>query len=116
MPGGSAAYAGPSIPLYRARLIETDVNMDRETVARVARTAHLELTEEELDRFSRDLGEILDWFKVLDEAPGHDGIGVNPTEVQDVLRDDQPSQEFPQDVLLRDMRTYDLQVRGPKLV
>ncbi len=90
--------------------------MDRETVARVARTAHLKLTEEELDKFSKDLGDILDWFKVLDEAPNHEGIGVNPTDVSDVLRDDVPSQEIPQDVLLRDMKTYELQVRGPKLV
>ncbi len=90
--------------------------MDRETVARVARTAHLKLTEEELDKFSKDLGDILDWFKVLDEAPNHEGIGVNPTDVSDVLRDDVPSQEIPQDVLLRDRKTYELQVRGPKLV
>lgn len=90
--------------------------MDRETVARVARTAHLKLTDEELDKFSKDLGDILDWFKVLDEAPNHGGIGVNPTDVSDVLRDDVPSQDIPQDVLLRDMKTYELQVRGPKLV
>jgi len=90
--------------------------MDKETVARVARTAHLALTEEELEKFSADLGEILDWFKVLDEAPDHEGIGVNPTNVSDVLRDDVPSQEFTQEELLRDMKTYEQHVRGPKLV
>ena len=89
--------------------------MDKETVARVARTAHLALTEEELDKFSKDLGEILDWFKVLDEAPDHAGIGVNPTDVSDVLRDDNPSQEYTQAELLKDTKTYEQYVRGPKL-
>jgi aspartyl-tRNA(Asn)/glutamyl-tRNA(Gln) amidotransferase subunit C len=89
--------------------------MDKETVVRVARTAHLALTDEEIERFSADLGEILDWFKVLDEAPGHDGVGVNPTPVSDVMRDDEPSQEYSQPELLKDMKTYDQYVRGPKL-
>jgi len=89
--------------------------MDKETVVRVARTAHLALTEEEIEKFCSDLGDILDWFKVLDEAPGHDGIGVNPTLVSDVMRDDVPSQEFSQPELLKDMKTYDQYVRGPKL-
>ena len=89
--------------------------MDKETVARVARTAHLALSEEELEKFSKDLGEILDWFKVLDEAPDHEGIGVNPTLVTDVLRDDVPSQEFTDAELLKDMKTYEQHVRGPKL-
>ena len=33
--------------------------MDRQTVERVARAAHIKLTEEELDRYSSDLSEIL---------------------------------------------------------
>ena len=44
--------------------------MDRETVERVARTAHIKLTEDELERYSRDLSEILNYFELLDEAPG----------------------------------------------
>lgn len=89
--------------------------MDRDTVARVARTAHISLTEEELEMFSKDLGDILDWFRLLDEAPGHDGIGVNPTLVTDVLRDDVPSQDIPPEKLLKDMKLYEQYVRGPKL-
>ena len=89
--------------------------MDRETVARVARTAHIALTEDELGMFSKDLGDILDWFRLLDEAPGHDGIGVNPTDVSDVLREDVPSQDIAPEELLKDMKLYERQVRGPKL-
>jgi aspartyl-tRNA(Asn)/glutamyl-tRNA(Gln) amidotransferase subunit C len=90
--------------------------MDRETVARVARTAHIRLTDEELDRYSKDLADILDYFRVLDEAPGHDGVGVNPVEIADVTREDEPHQDIDPAVLLKDMKTYENYVRGPKLV
>lgn len=90
--------------------------MDRETVARVARTAHIRLTDEELDRYSKDLADILDYFKVLDEAPGHDGIGVNPVEIADITREDEPHQDIDPAELLKDMKTYENYVRGPKLV
>ena len=43
--------------------------MDRETVERVARTAHIKLTEDELERYRSDLEEILTYFELLDEAP-----------------------------------------------
>jgi len=89
--------------------------MDRDIVAKVAKTAHLTLTDEELDRYARDLGEILDYFRVLDEAPDHAGVGVNPVEITDVLRDDDPRQEFSSEDLLRDMKTYENYIRGPKL-
>ncbi|TQS83156.1 MAG: glutamyl-tRNA amidotransferase [Methanomethylophilus alvi] len=90
--------------------------MDRETVARVARTAHIRLTDEELDRYSKDLADILDYFKVLDEAPRHDGIGVNPVEIADITREDEPRQDIDPAELLKDMKTYENYVRGPKLV
>ena len=70
--------------------------MDRETVERVARTAHIRLTEEEID-------------------PESDKRGINPIEVADVLRDDEPRMEIDADVLLRDMDTYERYVRGPRL-
>lgn len=89
--------------------------MDRETVERVARTAHIKLTEEELERYSKDLSEILNYFELLDEAPGSEKRGINPVEVADVLRDDEPRMEIDPDLLLRDMDTYERYVRGPRL-
>lgn len=89
--------------------------MDKETVKKVARTAHLDLTEEELERYRKDLGEILEYFEVLDEAPGVEGQGFNPVEVSDVLREDVPRMDIPADDCLKDMRTYDGYVRGPRL-
>jgi len=89
--------------------------MDRKTVEMVAKVAHLALSEEELERYCRDLGEILDYFKTLDESPEEDGYGVNPIEVADVLRDDEPGIFIDPYELLKDMKTYDNYVRGPRL-
>ena len=91
-------------------------NMDREVVSRVAKTAHIKLTDDELERYSKDLADIRDYFKVLDEAPDHEGIGVNPIEVSDVLREDVPGQDIDPAELLKDMKTYEGYIRGPKLV
>ncbi len=89
--------------------------MDRQTVERVARTAHIKLTEEELDRYSKDLGDILGYFELLDEAPECDSYGIDPIGVTDIIREDEPRIEFDSDALLKDMNTYDRYVRGPRL-
>ncbi|MCK9323655.1 MAG: aspartyl/glutamyl-tRNA amidotransferase subunit C [Candidatus Methanomethylophilaceae archaeon] len=89
--------------------------MDKDIIERVARAAHLALTEEELARYSKDLDDILDYFEVLDEAPDCEGIGVNPIEVADILREDEPHMDIDTDILLRDMKTYEGYVRGPRL-
>jgi aspartyl-tRNA(Asn)/glutamyl-tRNA(Gln) amidotransferase subunit C len=89
--------------------------MDREIVERVARIARLKLTDEELEKYSSDLSEILEYFKVLDEAPGTESFGFNPVEIADILREDEPCMEIDPDVLLRDMKTYEDYVRGPRL-
>ena len=89
--------------------------MDRDTVVRVARIAHLYLTEEELDRYSIDLGEILGYFEMLDEAPGLENKGFNPVPIADVLREDVPKMDIPAEECTKDMKVYDGFVRGPRL-
>ena len=89
--------------------------MDREPVERVARPAHIKLTEEEIQRYGDDLTEILTYFELLDEAPESDERGINPVEIADVLRDDEPRMDIDSDVLLRGMDTYEGYVRGPRL-
>ena len=44
-----------------------------------------------------------------------DAVGFNPITVADVLREDVPSVEIDPDELLKDMRTYERYVRGPRL-
>ena len=90
--------------------------MDKDIVARVAKAAHIRLTDEELEKYSKDLGDIPEYFAILDEAPNHEGNGINPIEVADVLRDDVPEEKFESEKLLADMKTYENYIRGPKLV
>jgi aspartyl-tRNA(Asn)/glutamyl-tRNA(Gln) amidotransferase subunit C len=89
--------------------------MDREIIERVARAAHISLTEEELVKYSQDLTDILDYFKILDEAPVFEGSGVNPVEIADILREDVPRMCINPDDLLKDMNTYENYIRGPRL-
>ncbi len=89
--------------------------MDREIVEKVARIAHLNLTEEELNKYSVDLGEIMEYFEKLDEAPGIENIGFNPVEIADAFREDEPIMEIPAEECTKDMKTYDGYIRGPRL-
>jgi aspartyl-tRNA(Asn)/glutamyl-tRNA(Gln) amidotransferase subunit C len=90
--------------------------MDEETLKRVAKAAHLAFSVEELERFRAELSEILDLFKELDDAPGEDGYGVIPIDVTDILREDVPDISVDPYELLKDMKTYENYVRGPRLL
>jgi len=84
-------------------------------VVRVAKVARLTLTEEELESFHADLEKVLEYFSVLDEAPGNESFNFNPIPVEDVLREDEAYMEHDPAELLRHMRTYHDYVRGPLL-
>ena len=89
--------------------------MDLEIVRKVARIARLELTPQELEEFSGDLEEILEYLSMLDEAPSGGEEGFNPVPVEDVLREDEPSMEIDAEELRGKMNTYRDWVRGPRL-
>jgi len=89
--------------------------MDRETISRVAKVARLNLTDEEMERYAKDLDDILNSFSVLDEAPSGDTYTFNPIPVVDVLREDEPGQDLDPQVLRAQMATYQDYVRGPRL-
>jgi aspartyl-tRNA(Asn)/glutamyl-tRNA(Gln) amidotransferase subunit C len=89
--------------------------MDVKTVKDVANFAHLALSDEELERYCKDLGEILSYFELLNEAPECDERGVNPIMVEDIVREDIPRTIYDADQLIKDMDTYERYVRGPRL-
>ncbi|HZD64750.1 MAG TPA: Asp-tRNA(Asn)/Glu-tRNA(Gln) amidotransferase subunit GatC [Acidimicrobiales bacterium] len=70
-------------------------------VAHVARLARLELTEEELEQYTSQLGAVLDYAA---EVAALDTSGVPPTAhplpVHDVLREDRPVPCLPRDQVL----------------
>lgn len=63
--------------------------IDKETVRHVALLARLELSEEEIERFAHELGDILDYVAKLEELDTSD---VPPTShslpLANVMRDD----------------------------
>jgi aspartyl-tRNA(Asn)/glutamyl-tRNA(Gln) amidotransferase subunit C len=76
--------------------------LSRDQVLHVARLARLELTEEEVERFSGELSKVLDHIEKISELG--DLEGVEPTshvvEVENVLRADEPRPSWPRDVVL----------------
>jgi aspartyl-tRNA(Asn)/glutamyl-tRNA(Gln) amidotransferase subunit C len=72
-------------------------------VRRIARLAHLEVSPDDVERLTRELGSILAYAKQLDEL---DLSGVPPTaHVQRgrvTLRSDEPEASLPRDLALRE--------------
>jgi aspartyl-tRNA(Asn)/glutamyl-tRNA(Gln) amidotransferase subunit C len=75
--------------------------IDRDEVLHVARLARLELTSDEVERFTAELSTILDHIATIS---GLDLDGVEPTahvvDVVNRLRDDTPRPSLPREVAL----------------
>jgi aspartyl-tRNA(Asn)/glutamyl-tRNA(Gln) amidotransferase subunit C len=71
--------------------------LSRDQVLHVARLARLELTEEEVGRFSEELSKVLDWVDTIEELGDLDD--VPPTShvvnVENALRADEPRPSMP---------------------
>lgn len=72
--------------------------LTRTEVDRIARLAHLELTDAETERLTRELGDILTYFERLSEI---DTTGVpattHPVSAGPVMREDTPRNSLPRD-------------------
>jgi aspartyl-tRNA(Asn)/glutamyl-tRNA(Gln) amidotransferase subunit C len=75
--------------------------IDRDEVLHVARLARLALSEEEVERMSRELSAVLDHIQRISELDLED---VPPTahviDVAGALRADEPTPSLPRDVVL----------------
>jgi aspartyl-tRNA(Asn)/glutamyl-tRNA(Gln) amidotransferase subunit C len=75
--------------------------LSRDQVLHVARLARLELTDDEIERYSGELSKVLDYIEKISEL---DLSGVEPTshvvEVENALRADEPRPSLPVDVAL----------------
>ena len=76
--------------------------LNRDQVLHVARLARLELSEEEIGRFSGELSKVLDYVDTIGELG--DLSDVPPTShvvnVENALRADEPRPSLPRDVAL----------------
>lgn len=75
--------------------------IDREHVLHVARLARLHLDDDEVERFTAELSQVLDHIEVIGEL---DLEGVEPTdhvvELENVLRPDEPRESWPREQVL----------------
>jgi aspartyl-tRNA(Asn)/glutamyl-tRNA(Gln) amidotransferase subunit C len=76
--------------------------LSRDQVLHVARLARLELTDEEVERFSSELAKVLDYIEKISELG--DLEDVEPTShvvaVENALRSDEPRPSLPVEVAL----------------
>jgi aspartyl-tRNA(Asn)/glutamyl-tRNA(Gln) amidotransferase subunit C len=77
------------------------MKLSREEVLHIARLARIDLTEDEIKRFSEQLSNILENFEVLQQV---DTTDVPPTAqavaLQSVMREDEVRPSFPPDDIL----------------
>ena len=75
--------------------------IDREQVLHVAKLARLRLSDEEIERMSSELSQILDHIEKIEEL---DLDGVEPTShvvnLENVLRPDKPRPSWPREQVL----------------
>jgi aspartyl-tRNA(Asn)/glutamyl-tRNA(Gln) amidotransferase subunit C len=75
--------------------------LSRDQVLHVARLARLELTDEEIERFSGELSKVLDYIEKISEL---DLADVPPTshviDVENALRADEPRPSLPREQAL----------------
>lgn len=92
--------------------------VDKKTVKKVAELARLDLTDKELERFSRDLVEVLSAFKTLQKIPTK-GVkpSFQPIDVKNVLREDKIEPSIPRKRLLKNLKNKeDGYIKGPRVV
>ena len=71
------------------------MDVDEKLVKEIAKTARLNLTEEEVKKFTPQLKEVITYFKKLDEIDTDNvKLSVQPVEVKNVLRDDEIKKSY----------------------
>lgn len=71
------------------------MKVDKELVKNIASTARLNLSDEEVERFVPELSEVLNYFSKLDELDTEGvKISLQPIEIRNVLRDDEPEESY----------------------
>src|SRR3954468_21899945 len=71
--------------------------LSRDQVLHVARLARLELSEEEIERFSGELSKVLDYVETIEELGGLDDAPPpsHVVDVENALRADEPRPSIP---------------------
>ena len=85
-----------------------------DTVKHVAQLARLNLTQTEVKKFQKDLTDILDAFKTLDQAPEAEP-SFQPLPMENVLREDIAEKCLPNEIALKNTKHKEKGFfKGPK--
>ena len=92
--------------------------MEKDTVEKVAKLARLNLTEEELKKFTPQLNEILKAFSLIDEVDTKNvQMSIQPVKLADALREDIPKECLSiEEALKNTEHKKDNYFRGPKAI
>lgn len=92
--------------------------IDKKTVEHVASLARIYLTEEEIEKFSKDISGILDAFSSLNEVDTQNiKPSFHPIEMKNVMRDDKEEECLSQEEALSNAeQKEDGFFKGPRAV
>lgn len=92
--------------------------ISKEEVKHIAELAHLKITEDEVELFTRQLGDILDYIEKLDELDTDDIVPTAHTiPIKNVLREDKAEPSLDRDKALANApEERDGQFRVPRII
>lgn len=91
--------------------------ISRDKVLEIARLAHIELSEEKVEQYRKDLCSVLDYIDKLRDLDAQDARMTHPVGVESRLREDQIAQPLVQEDVLRNAPDQDSeQFRVPKVL
>jgi len=94
------------------------VKINKELIEHVAEVARLKLTDKEIEKFSKELKEVIEAFSKLDKADTK-GIetSLQAVELKNMLREDREEKSFTQDEALSlTEHKKDGYFKGPKAI
>ena len=94
------------------------VKINKDLIEHVAEVARLKLTDREIEKFSKEIKEVIEAFSSIDNVDTK-GIepSLQPVELKNILREDKEEKSFTQEeVLSLTEHKKDSYFKGPKAV
>ncbi|MBW2976720.1 Asp-tRNA(Asn)/Glu-tRNA(Gln) amidotransferase subunit GatC [Candidatus Woesearchaeota archaeon] len=94
------------------------VEINKRLIEHVAEVARLKLTEKEIDKFSKELKDVIEAFSSLDKIDTKNiEASLQPVEIKNILREDKRKESFSQnEALSLTEQKKDGYFRGPKAI
>lgn len=92
--------------------------IDKELVEHIALISRLKLTEDEKTLYTKQLGEVINSFKMLDELDKqleHENVAFHAIEFENIWRDDKPN-KIEWDPLSNSLENVNGYFKGPRIL